>query len=109
MISNIHSGKMVKGMGGAMDLVSNPHETIVMVTMNHCDKHGNPKILKQCKLPLTGAKCVHIIVTDLAVFDVDEEKGLTLREFSPHSSIDEIKEKTEADFKVAEGCKAWEI
>ena len=101
-------GKMVKGMGGAMDLVSNPEQTEVMITMMHCDKHGNSKILKECKLPLTGARCIHTIVTDLAVFDVDPEKGLTLREYSPHTSIEEIKKKTEADFKVADGCKAWE-
>lgn len=102
-------GKMVKGMGGAMDLVSNPEKTKIMVVQTHQDKHGRSKIKKSCALPLTGAKCVHTIVTELAVFDVDHEKGLTLREYNPNSSIDEIKEKTDADFQVAEGCKAWEL
>lgn len=117
-------GKMVKGMGGAMvsvscfttslgltsvdqDLVSNPHATKVMVTQTHCDKHGNPKIKEKCDLPLTGARCVHTIVTELAVFDVDHKKGLTLREYSPQSSIDEIKSKTGAKFQVADGCGPW--
>lgn len=102
-------GKMVKGMGGAMDLVSNPEKTKVVVVQTHLDKHGRPKIKKQCDLPITGAKCVHTIVTDLAVFDVDHEKGLTLRKYNPKSSIDEIKEKTAANFKVADGCKPWEL
>lgn len=73
------------------------------------DKHGRPKIKKQCDLPITGSKCVHTIVTDLAVFDVDHEKGLTLRKYNPKSSIDEIKKKTAADFQVAENCGPWEI
>lgn len=79
-----------------------------MVVQTHQDKHGRPKIKKQCDLPLTGAQCVHIIVTELAVFDVDHKKGLTLREYNPKSSIDEIREKTGADFEVAENCGPWE-
>lgn len=102
-------GKMVKGMGGAMDLVSNPQKTRVMVTQQHTDKHGNPKIKAKCDLPVTGARCVHVIVTELAVFDVDHEKGLTLREYSPDSSIEEVKKKTGCEFKIADGCKAWEV
>lgn len=102
-------GKMVKGMGGAMDLVSNPEQTRVMVTQQHNDKHGGFKIKEKCDLPLTGAKCVHVIVTELAIFDVDHEKGLTLREYSPDTSIDEIKKKTGAPFKVADKCGPWKI
>lgn len=80
-----------------------------MVLQTHIDKYGKSKIKKQCDLPLTGAKCVHTIVTDLACFDVDPKKGLTLRDYNPESSIDEIKEKTAADFEVGKDCKPWKI
>ena len=102
-------GKMVKGMGGAMDLVANPEETKILVVQTHCDKHGNPKIKAKCDLPLTGARCVHTIVTELACFDVDHEKGLTLRDYNPDSSIEEIKKKTGCEFEVADGCGPWKI
>ena len=102
-------GKMVKGMGGAMDLVANPEETKILVVQTHCDKHGNPKIKSKCDLPLTGARCVHTIVTELACFDVDHEKGLTLRDYNPDSSIEEIKKKTGCEFEVADGCGPWKI
>ena len=78
-----------------------------MVVQTHIDKYGKSKIKKKCDLPMTGAKCVHTIVTDLAVFDVDHEKGLTLRKYNPKSSIDEIKEKTAADFEVGKDCAPW--
>ena len=96
-------GKLVKGMGGAMDLVSNPDETKVIIVTDHMDKNGKPKVVDKCSLPLTGVKCVSRIITDLAVFDVDREKGgLTLIEVADGVSVDEIKQKTGCDFRVAD-------
>ncbi|KAI8676516.1 hypothetical protein LRP88_10476 [Fusarium phalaenopsidis] len=95
----------VKGFGGAMDLVSNPSETKVVVTMEHTDKKGNPKIVKQCAFPLTGRACVSRIITELGVFDVDFAHGLTLIEIADGVTVDEIKSKTEAPFTVAEDLK----
>ncbi|KAF8250320.1 3-oxoacid CoA-transferase [Wilcoxina mikolae CBS 423.85] len=99
----------IKGMGGAMDLVSNPSKTKVVVTMEHTDKKGNPKILKQCVFPLTGRVCVSRIITELAVFDVDHSEGLTLIEHAEGVTVDEIKAKTEAPFKVSPDLKPMEI
>ncbi|OCF38032.1 3-oxoacid CoA-transferase [Kwoniella heveanensis BCC8398] len=97
-------GKLIKGMGGAMDLVSNPNETKIVVVTTHTDKHGKSKVLERCTLPLTGAGVVSRIITDLAVFDVDRSNGggLTLIETAEGVTVDEIKAKTEAKFKVAE-------
>ncbi|KAI1264575.1 coenzyme A transferase [Xylariaceae sp. FL1019] len=95
----------VKGFGGAMDLVSNPSATKVVVTMEHTDKKGNPKILKQCAFPLTGRACVSRIITELCVFDVDFAHGLTLIELADGVTVDEIKSKTEAPFRVADEIK----
>ncbi|KAK3376626.1 hypothetical protein B0T24DRAFT_223302 [Lasiosphaeria ovina] len=95
----------VKGFGGAMDLVSNPQATKVVVTMEHTDKKGNPKIVKQCAFPLTGKACVSRIITELGVFDVDFAHGLTLIEIADGVTVDEIKSKTEAPFTVAEDLK----
>ena len=92
----------IKGFGGAMDLVSNPENTRVVITMEHTDKKGRPKILTQCAFPLTGRKCVSRIITELAVFDVDWTDGLTLIELADGVTVDEVRSHTEAGFKVAD-------
>ena len=91
------------------DLVSNPEATKVLVVQTHTDKYGESKIKKQCDLPLTGSRCVHTIVTELACFDVDHKEGLTLRDYNPDSSIEAIKAKHGAPFKIAKGCGPWKI
>ncbi|KAK0941503.1 hypothetical protein LTR29_006882 [Friedmanniomyces endolithicus] len=102
-------GKVFKGMGGAMDLVSNPDETKIVVLTDHVDKSGKPKIVQHCTLPLTGARVVSTIITDLAVFDVDRKKGgLTLIELAPGVELDEVKQKTGATFEVAENLGRME-
>ena len=70
--------------------------------MEHCSKTGAPKILKSCALPLTGKKVVSLIITEMAVFEVSPTEGLTLIEKAPEVSVDDIKAKTEAPFKVSE-------
>jgi len=93
-------GKMVKGMGGAMDLVAGVKR--VVVVMEHSAKDG-PKLLHKCALPLTGQRVVDLVVTDLAVFAIDKHGtgGMTLIELADGVTLDEVKAKTEADYKVA--------
>ena len=90
-------GKMVKGMGGAMDLVAGVKRVIVV--MEHANKTGQSKILKTCTLPLTGSACIDMVVTDMAVFEVDRKKGgFTLIELAPEVTVADVKAKTEAEF-----------
>jgi len=93
-------GKLVKGMGGAMDLVAGVKR--VVVVMEHTNKAGQSKILRECTLPLTGRACIDLIITDLCVFEVRRGEGLTLIEVAANVSVDEIREKTEADFRLAD-------
>ncbi|KAL9084005.1 MAG: hypothetical protein Q9165_008281 [Trypethelium subeluteriae] len=102
-------GKVFKGMGGAMDLVSNPDETKIVVTTDHVAKDGTPKIVQKCQLPLTGARCVSTIITDLCVFEVDRQRGeLTLTELAPGVEVKDIQKKTDAKFHIAENLQSME-
>ena len=90
-------GKMVKGMGGAMDLVAGVKR--VVVVMEHCEKSGAPKLLKACTLPLTGARVVDLVITDLAVFAVDKAaETLKLLELADGVTLDHLRDRTEARF-----------
>jgi 3-oxoacid CoA-transferase B subunit len=99
-------GKMVKGMGGAMDLVAAAKNIIVATT--HTDKKGNPKLKQKCNLPLTGVNCVRRIVSDLAVIDITKD-GFKLIERAPGVSIEEIKEKTAAPLIIEGEIKEMEV
>ncbi|AUS12019.1 CoA transferase subunit B [Bacillus stercoris] len=92
-------GKMVKGMGGAMDLVNGAKRIVVI--MEHVNKHGESKVKKKCSLPLTGQKVVHRLITDLAVFDFVNGR-MTLTELQDGVTIEEVYEKTEANFAVSQ-------
>lgn len=91
-------GKMVKGMGGAMDLVASAEN--IIVAMQHTNKRGESKILKACTLPITGVECVKRVVTDLAVLDIVPGKGFKLIERAPRVSVEEIQSKTEGTLIV---------
>ncbi|KAF5281615.1 hypothetical protein FQR65_LT02935 [Abscondita terminalis] len=97
-------GKMVKGMGGAMDLVAAPG-TKVIVCMEHSAKDGGHKILDKCSLPLTGKNCVDMIITEKAVFEVDAEKGLTLIEVADGIGIEDVITSTGCNFEVSKELK----
>ena len=91
-------GKLVKGMGGAMDLVAGVRR--IVVVMEHSSRNGEPKVLKKCRLPLTGQRVVERVITDLAVFDVSTE-GLNLIELAPGATLEDVRARTEPAFKVS--------
>jgi 3-oxoacid CoA-transferase len=103
-------GKAFNGMGGAMDLVSNPDKTKIVVCTYHCDREGRSKVVEECSLPLTGKGVVSLIITELAVFEVDRVggKGLLLKEVATGVSVEDVKAKTDASFTVAENLGTME-
>ena len=99
-------GKMVKGMGGAMDLAVGAKR--VYVAMDHATREGQPKILKACSLPLTGKRCVHYIVTDYAFIEVTDQ-GLLLRELAPGASFEDVQKLTEPKLLKAPDLKQMKL
>ena len=96
-------GKLVKGMGGAMDLVAGARR--VIVAMQHVEKNGAPKLLQKCTLPLTGVNCISRIVTDYGVFDVKHGKGFELLEYAPGMKVEDIIKATGAPVEVASSAR----
>ena len=95
-------GKLVKGMGGAMDLVAGVKRVVVIMDQNA--KDGSPKFLRECNLPLTGTQVVDMLITDLGVYEIDRKSGqTTLVELASDVTIDEVRDKTEASFNVSPG------
>ncbi|MCK6457566.1 MAG: 3-oxoacid CoA-transferase subunit B [Phycisphaerae bacterium] len=99
-------GKMVKGMGGGMDLVASAKRVVIL--MQHCDKAGSSKVVKKCTLPLTGVRCVHRLITEFAVFDFDYSASaggrsvkMILREVAPGMDVDAVRKITPAEFVTA--------
>lgn len=99
-------GKLVKGMGGAMDLVAGAKN--IIVTMTHTDKHGNPKLLRECTLPLTGVNCITRIITDLAVLEVVDGAFL-LKERAPGVTVEDIQAKTGGKLLVSENVTEMRV
>jgi 3-oxoacid CoA-transferase subunit B len=101
-------GKMVKGMGGAMDLVAGVRR--IVVTMEHNARDGSPKFVRACSLPLTGRRCVHMLITDLAVFEFDAARGrFALAELAPGVSLDDLRARTAADFFTPQAVPAVQV
>ena len=99
-------GKVVKGMGGAMDLVAAARR--VIVAMEHTTKRGEPKLLPRCTLPLTGLKVVDTVITEMGFFRITPQ-GLVLEELAPGISIEQVRQATAANLKVSEDVKTWQI
>ena len=99
-------GKMIKGMGGAGDIVVGAKQVIIM--MDHCTKDGAPKILKECSLPITGKRCVNLIVSDLAVIEVTPD-GLLLREVAPGMTAEDVQKVTGPTLIVSPDLKTIEV
>ena len=99
-------GKVVKGMGGAMDLVASARR--VIVAMEHTTKTGESKLLKKCTLPITGLNVVDTVITELGFFRVTPQ-GLLLEELAPETTVEQVRQATAADFQIAPGIKTWQI